>query len=219
MKIPNIIKSILNSRHSLQNKFTGFYNNNTFEGTESKSGEGSSLEQTKQIRQELPNLFNELQIKTFVDAPCGDHHWMKEIDLSNIKYTGIDIVEQIISLNNNICKADNKTFVCLDIVNEIVPKVDLILCRDCLVHLSFEQAIKVLKNFKQSGSKYLLVTTFPGRAKNSDLKMKIWRTLNLEKEPFNLPEPIRLINEGCTEADMKFSDKSLGLWLLEQIHF
>ena len=36
----------------------------------------------------------------------------------------------------------------------------MILCRDCLVHLTFDDARAALQNLRRSGSKYLLTTTF-----------------------------------------------------------
>ncbi len=37
----------------------------------------------------------------------------------------------------------------------------LILCRDTLVHFSYQHAFAGLKHFHDSGSRYLLTTTFP----------------------------------------------------------
>ena len=39
-----------------------------------------------------------------------------------------------------------------------------------------------------------------------------WRVLDLEREPFHLPPPARILNEGCTEGGGAFADKSLALW-------
>lgn len=36
--------------------------------------------------------------------------------------------------------------------------------------------------------------------------------LDLERAPFHLPAPMRILNEGCTEGRGVFADKSLGLW-------
>ena len=64
----------------------------------------------------------------------------------------------------------------------------------------------------------MLTTTFPGTQTNADLGPEdIWRTLNLERPPFNLPPPVRLINEECTEDEGAYADKSLGLWLLQDL--
>ena len=86
------------------------------------------------------------------------------------------------------------------------------------MHLNFADVKKVLNNFKRSGSRYLLTTTFPGHNVNRDLVGKdIWRTLNLQVAPFNLPAPLRLINEMCSEGNGAYVDKSLGLWRLSDI--
>jgi hypothetical protein len=86
------------------------------------------------------------------------------------------------------------------------------------VHLNFADVQRVLSNFRRSGSRYLLTTTFPWRDTNRDLVGKdIWRTLNLQKQPFKLPPPLRLFNEMCSEGNGAFADKSLGLWRLSDI--
>ena len=37
------------------------------------------------------------------------------------------------------------------------------------------------------------------------------------RPPFNFPKPAKLIDEKCTEANNQFTDKCLGLWLLDEI--
>jgi hypothetical protein len=101
---------------------------------------------------------------------------------------------------------------------EPLQRVDLILCRDCLVHLPFRDGLALLGNFRQSGSRYLLTTTFSQLAKNNEVKMTgNWRPLNLELPPFCLPPPLYLLAEGCTEMDGRYGDKSLGLWRLADL--
>jgi SAM-dependent methyltransferase len=203
---------------NLQKRFSLIYEDNIFEGKQSRSGEGSDMVQTAEIRRVLPELMRELQIKSFLDAPCGDWFWMKETPLGVDKYIGADIVEKLIEDNRQKFSDEKHEFICRDLAKDDLPCVDLIFCRDCLVHLNYADVMKVLENFKRSGSKYLLTTTFAGRAENKDLVGKdIWRTLNLQVAPFNFPQPVKLINEQCTEADCKFTDKSLGLWLLADI--
>jgi hypothetical protein len=98
-----------------------------------------------------------------------------------------------------------------------LPTVDLIFCRDCLVHFSFDDIRRALQNICRSGSAYLLTTTFTEQRQNQDIVTGQWRQLNLELEPFSLPKPLSLINEDCTEGEGKFADKSLGLWRIEEI--
>lgn len=201
----------------VKTKFTDIYLNNIFGGNESRSGEGSSLVQTEILRKELPQLLHEFNVKVLLDAPCGDFFWMRESELAVEKYIGVDIVSELIESNNKLYSNQQRVFLMRDIIEQELPKSDFILCRDCLVHLSFKQGIKTIKNFKRSGSKYFASTTFTDRRQNDDLGKGIWRTLNLQIEPFNFPKPLKIINENCTEGDGKFSDKSLGLWLLDDI--
>jgi hypothetical protein len=202
----------------VRRKFSDFYHNNTFGGRESRSGEGSSLEQTATIRAELPQLIKELKAATFLDAPCGDFNWMQHVDLGVERYIGVDVVEDIIAANQSRHGSPARQFICLNLIEDVPPAADLALCRDCLVHLSFQQAGKVVQNFKRSGTRYLLSTTFVGRKENDELwKGHVWRTLNLELPPFNFPKPLKLINENCTEDDGAYRDKSLGLWRLADL--
>lgn len=204
---------------SLRQKFTEVYEKNIFGGRVSRSGEGSDLVQTTVIRRELPKLIKELEVRTFVDAPCGDWCWMRETELGVEQYTGIDIVPALVDKNRREFGGGSTNFECLDLADGELPKVDLIFSRDCLVHLSLEYSLRIIANFKLSGSKYLLITTFTDRDRNNDLvgKDKFWRPLNMQLPPFNFPEPIALINEGCTEERGQFSDKCLGLWRLQDI--
>ncbi len=95
--------------------------------------------------------------------------------------------------------------------------VDLIFCRDCLVHFSNDNILKTFENLKNTGSKYILTTTFTECDENIDIVTGDWRIINLTLAPFNLPEPLQIINENCTEGDGAFSDKSLGLWKISDL--
>jgi 2-polyprenyl-3-methyl-5-hydroxy-6-metoxy-1,4-benzoquinol methylase len=204
---------------SNKTKFTEIYNQKGFTGeTYPSSGIGSSLKQTERIREQLPQLLIEYRIHTIVDAPCGDFTWMSKVNLDDFDYYGFDIVKNVIEQNQQQYAKKNINFDELDIVKQIPPTVDLILCRDCLVHLSNQDALKVLSNFKKSASKYLLTTTFINRDKNIDLVSgRGWRPINLQKQPYNLPHPLLLIDEECTEADGLYSDKVLGLWRIKDL--
>jgi hypothetical protein len=197
--------------------FTDIYNGNKFNGDESISGQGSSIAQTKVIINELPILFKDLNIVTLLDIPCGDFNWMQNVPLNNIDYLGADIVDDLIKKNISKYKTENIRFCKLDLLKDDLPKVDLIFCRDCLVHLSFSDIFIALSNICRSQSTYLLTTTFTNRDKNVDIKTGGWRTLNLEIKPFSFPLPIQVINEMCTEGEMNYTDKSLGLWKIEDI--
>lgn len=160
----------------------------------------------------MPELLKKYQCRTIVDAPCGDFYWMKTLKLPVQGYIGIDIVEELIEINQKKYGNDFYSFQHLDITQEQIPQADLVFCRDCLVHLSYQQIFNTIKLLKASGSKYLLTTSFPMRSRNIDIKTESWRPLNLQKSPFNFPRPLAIINEKCTEAEGRFYDKSLILW-------
>ena len=141
----------------LANIFYQKYIQNSWKSKESVSGTGSELEITKVLREGLKTLVDKYNIKSMLDAPCGDFNWMKEFDLSNIEYIGGDIIYQLIEENKNKYDLD---FRVLDVTSDILPEVDLILVRDCLVHLSNENIFNFLTNLKNSKIKYLLVTSF-----------------------------------------------------------
>lgn len=202
----------------VREKFVAIYRENMFGSDESRSGAGSTMEQTATLRVALPALLGELGVRSLIDAPCGDFNWMSRTPLDLDRYVGIDIVEELIRANQERYGSPKREFLCRDIIADPLPTAEVILCRDCLVHLTFDQASKAIGNFKRSGSTYLLTTIFSERDANVDLKGKdIWRTLNLERAPFNFPPPLRLVNENCTEGDGAYVDKCLGLWRLADL--
>lgn len=204
---------------SNKTKFTEIYAMDGFTGKQYPlSGIGSSLEQTAVIRRELTKLFVDFKIRSIADVPCGDFTWMSQVNLEGVEYQGLDIVESVIETNKKKYTSHNLKFDVLDIVKDIPPKADLIFCRDCLVHLSNRDTLRALSNLKKSGATYLLTTTFSNSDVNIDMVSgRGWRPINLKKHPFNLPEPLLLINENCNESDGIYSDKSLGLWLVKSL--
>jgi hypothetical protein len=154
-----------------------------------------------------------------LDVPCGDFRWMSEVELDGVKYIGADIVADLVERNQNKFGNENRKFIHLDLTKKVLPQVDLILCRDCLVHLSFENIQKALENIQNSGSKYLFLTTFSDRESNYDILSGQWRPINFMKPPFSFKSPQLLINENCTEENGIYKDKCLGLWKIEDLRY
>ena len=193
-------------------EFTRIYEQNHWQNAESRSGIGSTVAATAAVRRELPGFLEALGIRTVLDAACGDYNWFRHVPLSLDQYIGVDIVEPLITANQAYAGA-RVSFQRLDIRVDPLPKVDLIFCRDTLVHMSYHDIQATLRNFVLSGSPYVLMTTFP-RYLNEDLRGNIiWRPLNFELPPFNLPKPLLFLNEECSED--KYDDKGLGLWRLQ----
>lgn len=197
--------------------FNEIYNKNLFEGNESISGRGSNLDQTIVLKEELVPLLKKLDVKKFLDVPCGDFNWMRHIDFDNIEYVGGDIVENLVKENQEKFSNQNHNFHYIDLTSSKLPDADTIFCRDVLVHLNYMQIFKALKNIKKANIKYLMATTFTDRQKNQDLIEGIWRPLNLQKAPFNFPQPIELLNEKCPEGNGEWTDKCIGVWKVENL--
>jgi 2-polyprenyl-3-methyl-5-hydroxy-6-metoxy-1,4-benzoquinol methylase len=198
--------------------FTIIYNTNDWKSQESISGIGSEIKQTESLIKDLGKLLKDLNTTSLLDIPCGDFKWMQEVDLSGIHYTGADIVEELIEKNKKDHKyKSNIEFKVLDLINGPLPKNDLIIVRDCFVHLSFADIFKALENIRSSGCKYLLTTTFPEHRVNYNIATGEWRTINLVKKPFNFQPPLLVINENCTEYNGRYKDKSMALWEVSKI--
>ncbi len=205
----------------MEDVFKKIHQENFWGDGESVSGQGSNSEQTATISALVPLLLKELGAETLLDAPCGDIGWISKVDLPIKSYIGGDIVPEIIAKHKESYAETqttvSKLFTVLDITKGDLPQADIMLCRDCLVHLSFADIERFIVNLKKSNIKYLLTTTFPERTENQDIATGDWRVLNLQIAPFYFPEPLRLINENCTEGNGNYKDKCLGLWEVENI--
>ena len=197
------------------NRFERIFHDNDWGNSESVSGEGSNLARTAVVRARLPGLLKRHGVRSLLDAPCGDFYWMKEVALGDISYTGIDIVSEIVNRTAELYAGPGRRFLLCDLVEDALPKCDLILCRDCLVHLSYDETRRAIDNCRKSGATWLLTTTFTGPRENHDIVTGDWRPINLERAPYNFPPPVEVINEESDEVDEvlgAFPDKSLGLW-------
>lgn len=196
-------------------KFSEIYEKNLWSSAQSKSGSGSELLNTVVLRNELPYLFAKYNIKSILDIPCGDFNWMKEVDLTGIEYIGADIVPTLIEENK--IKYPGVDFRVLDLTKDDLPKVDLVFVRDCLGHLSNQNVLKALEKIKESGSRYLLTTSFTKWNFNANVKDGGWRCINLLIEPFKL-KPQYLINEDCKEGYPNYNDKCMILFDLANLY-
>lgn len=186
-------------------------------GAASRSGPGSSAAQTTAVAEALPALCRRLGVTRLLDLPCGDFSWMSAVPLDGIAYLGADIVTELVDANQSRFGNTGRRFLELDLVASPLPSADLLLCRDCLVHLSFTDLLAALANIARSDIAWVLTTTFPDEPANEDITTGDWRPINLERPPFNLPAPVELMNERCSEQGGAFADKSLALWRREDL--
>lgn len=116
---------------------------------ETKCGSGSMLRNTKRQREWIPRIIEKYGIRSIADIGAGDLNWIKTMDLSGVDYTPYDLVP----------RADH--VVKFDLVEQVVPKVDMIMCLWVLNHFPVESSRKAIANIKASGSKYLMMTDRP----------------------------------------------------------
>ena len=200
--------------HNQKSLFTYIYEKNIWAGgEETYSGSGSTLSRTKNIRKELPKLFKKLNIKSLIDAPCGDLNWIKELLPLLDHYIGIDIVEPLIAANRKTVPYHN--FVCADLRFVTMPKVDAILCKDLFLHIPYEDIFSVIRRCKESASTYLITNSYEDIDRNQDVDMYQkpfpFRFLNLELPPFSFPKPLYKIRQ--IEAGKPYG-KHLMCWRL-----
>jgi hypothetical protein len=207
----------LSALPSSEARFTWIYRKNYWQSDESVSGTGSTLEYTANLRKKLPELFRKHSIKSVFDAPCGDFNWMCElIRTLDIEYTGADIVEPLIDSLNSRHGGQGKKFLHMDIVTSRLPKADLMICRDCLFHLSYADTRAVLENFVSSGTPYILTTTHKndGTFTNHDIQTGFYRRINLFAPPYALPlAPLARIDDWIAPDP----EREMCLWSRDQI--
>ena len=173
---------------SIEERFNKIYYTNYWLDSKSRSGPGSSLKSTENIRIHLPIIIERFKLKTIFDGPCGDFNWMSKV-LKNVDvdYIGSDIVEDLI-VSNRKNETNNIKFNKLDIRIDKLLKSDLMICRDCLFHFSYEDIFKFLNNFLISDIKYLLLTSHLNTKNNFENRNIVtgdFRKIDFFSKPFN----------------------------------
>ena len=202
---------------SLMERFTLIYQRNAWGSQESYSGSGSTLAMTQSIRKQLPELFNEFNIKSIFDAPCGDFNWMQFVDLRGISYIGGEIVQPLVEELNTKFSMQDIFFLQMDITQQEFPKTDLVLNRDCLFHLSYQDIFLTLSNFLGSGSGYFLSTSYENNQvfSNSDIRSGGFRLIDLFSMPFSFP--LNFHFQILEQGEGTLPPRSLYLWDREQV--
>ena len=173
---------------------------------------------TENLRKELPVLIKKFSIKKIFDGACGDFNWMQHfLKTVDIEYIGGDIAEQLIHSNNIKYKNDKISFIHIDLVNHHYPTADLMICRDCLFHLSYKDTRFLLDRFIESNSKYLLATTHKNKNNsfvNKDIVSGDYRMTDLFSPPYNFnPSPLSRIDDWMAPEP----EREMCLWSRDQI--
>ena len=164
----------------------------------------------------IKDLIQRLGIKSISDCPSGLYeNWMYLVNPIGLgsSYVGYDINDLVVARNKE--RYPSIEFNEFNIVEEVLPKTDLIICRDCLFHLPNQFVINALNNFKKSGSTYLLSTEQRWVKTNNELSPDELlnesgnKPINLEIEPFNLGIPLEYHDEKNIDDR---GIRSMSLW-------
>ena len=188
--------------------FRALHEANVARGLDSVSGTGSTMPATRLLRERLARVLARLQIRRLLDAGCGDRGWIGEIAADLDDYLGVDVLEELQSVGDQ----PSLRFRVANIIEDALPQMDAVLCRDCLTQLPLEAARRALGNLASTGARYVIATTFPSVQDNRPSGFGGWRPLNLCLPPFDLPPPIQLVAERAPHPDDKYQDKALGIW-------
>jgi hypothetical protein len=121
---------------------------------------------------------------------------MKEVKLSGIEYIGCDIVADVINENAEKFGGDKIHFVHCNALEDELPDADVILAREILFHLSFADIFSVLRNAVSKQRNWLFITSDQLSSFNTDICSGDWRLLNLQRAPFNFPNPVYSIDDS-----------------------
>lgn len=189
--------------------FSKIYRLNGWNGTETRSGPGSNKAPTAPVAKALSSLIHELGITSVIDAACGEGYWQPALP----GYLGLDVAPEAIEAARQF--HPDREYRVWD-VRKGCPRADLVICRDALQHLSLKDGVAVLNAIRESGSRWMLLSTYiGGRNGNGPSGKYVYFEPDLEMPPYNLPNPFRLIRDGYAYSDaetIRDPRKMLGLW-------
>ncbi|GAC1352083.1 MAG: hypothetical protein NVS3B20_06610 [Polyangiales bacterium] len=152
------------------------------------SGTGSTLTATTVYRAYLQAFLKEHDVKSVVDAGCGDWEFSHAVDWSGIDYKGYDVVSSLIEKDTKSYGAPNIHFYTANILEDPLPAADLLVCKNVLQHLSNRDVTTFLG--KLSKYKHVLLTDGVDNSTlssdNYDIVEGKYRPLDLTKPPFSL---------------------------------
>ena len=163
------------------------------------SGTGSTLEVTRDYRAYLEAFIRKHNVKSVVDAGCGDWTFSKAIDWGAASYVGVDIASDVIKEVRRKYEKGTVRFEVGD-VTEPLPPADLLISKDVLQHLSNELIQKfIMNNLKKGKYKWVLLTNDRG-SENRDIQPGYYRLIDLSAPPFEV--------KGLVDLPIKFGDQT-----------
>lgn len=191
--------------------FSNIVNQGHWRANNTVCGNGSTMQYTDYLRKMLKGFLERHNIRSMFDAPCGDYVWMSETDLpADFHYIGGDIVESLIEKNRQ--KHPTVDFRVFDITQDVLPDVDLLFCRDCLIHFSHSDIRLVLDNIARSNIKYVMMTSY-SQSNNEDIQTGGFRGVDFYRAPYEFKVAIDSIEDWIPG----YAPRAMCLWSRETI--
>lgn len=150
-----------------------------------------------------------LEIKSVLDAGCGDCNWQPEFP----GYTGVDIVPEAIMAARK--RHPTWDFRIADICADPVPVVDAVLCRDALQHMTPGEGVDALSNLQaRTEARYLMAGTFADGRNDARMRTGGYYEPDLTQPPFQLGDPVALVPDGMWGDGLHYPSKFLGIFEL-----
>lgn len=174
---------------------------------ETISGKGSTIAATERVRAGLTNLIRDHDIRSIVDAGCGDFNWMRIVDLNEATYVGLELQDDVATHNQQRYGMPGRvSFQACDVTRHPLPSADLLICRDVMIHLTYADHARFFSNILRSAHKLLLLASYRNET-NTDL----WcagkaRQVNLSAPPYRLRPALmeRRIPDWAPGHDVKW---------------
>ena len=115
--------------------FSEIYRTHSWQGT-SRSGPGSDPAKTTRYRELVKHVLQAHPISSVVDVGCGDWSSSRLINWSNVDYTGVDLVPELVDHLNAEFGSDQRRFMVANLIQDELPSADLCIIKDVLQHLS-----------------------------------------------------------------------------------
>jgi SAM-dependent methyltransferase len=149
------------------------------------SGTGSTLAITEQYRAYIEDFIKTHDVRSVVDAGCGDWGFSSAIEWGEASYLGVDIASDVIATVRRRHESDKIRFQVGDITDDL-PAADLLISKDVLQHLSNSMVGRFISNNLRPGKyKWVILTNDRGSG-NPDVASGGYRTIDLAAPPFEV---------------------------------
>lgn len=146
------------SKLSTAHAFDEVYRRGMWKQGSSLSGPGSEGAWAAEFRRIVADFVRDKSVQSILDIGCGDFLVGAQLAPLVQSMIGMDVSVFIIEQNRTSYRSLlNVTFLSGDICESKLPKVDLVIIRQVLQHLTNAQIERALRNVESSGAKYVLV--------------------------------------------------------------